>query len=257
MGNGNLCGREPQILGRAARPAAPCPSGRAADGLPERDNGRGRHGWLKILGIDPTPRSRYRSYIARLERIVRSRSDEDNYLRGQLDLARTRIGHLSDYVLGLEETNDQLNGEVIRLRRALYRHRGSDGRFVSRNTPTPQGAGATQMTGAPKKAGIPLKAGIQQAAEVPKKSEAPKKAEIPPKAGIPQATEAPKKAGIPQKADTPQAAGAPKKAGIPPKAGIPQATEAPPKISVPQPAGGSAGRRNAGIWAEERNPSES
>lgn len=233
MGNGNLCGREPQILGRAARPAAPCPSGRAADGLPERDNGRGWHGWLKILGIDPTPRSRYRSYIARLERIVRSRSDEDNYLRGQLDLARTRIGHLSYYVLGLEETNDQLNGEVIRLRRALYRHRGSDGRFVSRNTPTPQGAGATQMAEAPKKAGIP------------------------PKAGIPQAAEAPKKAGIPLKADTPQAAGAPKKAGIPPKAGIPQATKAPLKISVPQPAGGSAGRRNAGIWAEERNPSES
>ncbi|WP_418450899.1 hypothetical protein [Alistipes sp.] len=210
MGNGNLCGREPQILGRAARPAAPCSSGRAADGLPERDNGRGWHGWLKILGIDPTPRSRYRSYIARLERIVRSRSDEDNYLRGQLDLARTRIGHLSDYVLGLEETNDQLNGEVIRLRRALYRHRGSDGRFVSRNTPTPQGAGATQM------AGIPLKAGTPQAAE------APKKAGIPPKAGTPQATEAPKKAGIPL------------------KAGIPQATEAPLKISVPQPAGGSA-----------------
>ena len=116
---------------------------------------------------------------------------------------------LSDYVLGLEETNDQLNGEVIRLRRALYRHRGSDGRFVSRNTPTPQGAGA------PKKAGIP------QAAEAPKKDEAPKKA------------------------------------GIPPKAGIPQATKAPLKISVPQPAGGSAGRRNAGIWAEERNPCES
>jgi len=210
MGNGNLCGREPQILGRAARPAAPCPSGRAADGLPERDNGRGWHGWLKILRIDPTPRSRYRSYIARLERIVRSRSDEDNYLRGQLDLARTRIGHLSDYVLGLEETNDQLNGEVIRLRRALYRHRGSDGRFVSRNTPTPQGAGATQMAGAPKKA------------------EAPKKAGIPPKAGIQQVAEAPKKDE------------APKKAGIPPKAGIPQATKAPLKISVRQPAGGSA-----------------
>ena len=209
MGNENLCGRGPQILGRAARPAAPCPSGRAADGLPERDNGRSWHGWLKILRIDPTPRSRYRSYIARLERIVRSRSDEDNYLRGQLDLARTRIGHLSAYVLGLEATNDQLNGEVIRLRRALYRHRGSDGRFVSRNTPTPQGAGA------PKKAGIP------QAAEAPKKDEAPKKA------------------------------------GIPPKAGIPQATKAPLKISVPQPAGGSAGRRNAGIWAEERNPCES
>ena len=210
MGNGNLCGREPQILGRAARPAAPCPSGRAADGLPERDNGRGWHGWLKILRIDPTPRSRYRSYIARLERIVRSRSDEDNYLRGQLDLARTRIGHLSDYVLGLEETNDQLNGEVIRLRRALYRHRGSDGRLVSRNTPTPQGAGATQMAGAPKKA------------------EAPKKAGIPPKAGIQQVAEAPKKDE------------APKKAGIPPKAGIPQATKAPLKISVRQPAGGSA-----------------
>ena len=131
------------------------------------------HGWLEILGIDLTPRSRYRSYIARLERIVRSRSDEDNYLRGQLDLARTRIGHLSDYVLGLEETNDQLNGEVIRLRGALYRHRGSDGRFASRNAPTPQGAGAPKKAEAPKKAGIPPKMGISQAAEAPPKISVP------------------------------------------------------------------------------------
>ena len=131
------------------------------------------HGWLEILGIDLTPRSRYRSYIARLERIVRSRSDEDNYLRGQLDLARTRIGHLSDYVLGLEETNDQLNGEVIRLRGALYRHRGSDGRFARRNAPTPQGAGAPKKAEAPKKAGIPPKTGISQAAEASPKISVP------------------------------------------------------------------------------------
>lgn len=105
---------------RAEQPAAGCTPGA----------GREYPGWLTILGIDLTPRSRYRSYIARLERVIRLRNDGDNHLRDELDRARTRIGHLNRYVQGLEQTNELLNREVIRLRESRFRHRGPDGRFV-------------------------------------------------------------------------------------------------------------------------------
>lgn len=97
-----------------------------------RESGPRGPGWLTILGMDLTPRRRYRSYIARLERIIRLRSDEDNYLRAQLDRADRRIDHLCAYVRELEQTNDRLNDEVIRLQAARFRLRGADGRFVRR-----------------------------------------------------------------------------------------------------------------------------
>lgn len=103
-----------------------------------RPNPVGR-GWRTVLGIDLTPRRRYRSYIARLERVLRLRSEEDNYLRDRLDRACSRIDHLRAYIRGLEQTNDLLNDEVMRMQAARLRHRGADGRFVRRQ-PEPASA---------------------------------------------------------------------------------------------------------------------